>query len=475
MHPVLAAVRAALAVGPVAPGSPPDPWHAWLLVVLARQVDRQRWLVRVQHERLLPASDEDEGADEVPGMPGWRFLFHGEGLCLTAPDGETIDVDDHGDGGLTIDPYFFTQRILSLRHPALPERRLLAFLPTADALVAAIRELLREGLLVLGKHGHVFRVVRELEEDAGAFASIDFSDAALRARWAEHLGDHELLARERPSAAAEARATVQREAYKRYLLAGIASEATARAFIDPLEAVLTPAELVDACAGLIDAAVNATAGHAIERLDAHPDYPVCPAVSRLLARADPERHHPYAVHAAARYLLRRGIERERAVEVVLAFARVRVVAGYKGNPFLGELALLLLEHAPAHALAALRRALRSSTPVVRTNAAAALAALGQPWCQRELQLALDDAATFEKSASVRAALSWMGSDEARAAVTRWTQTHVLRATKGPGYGWEEVQEANVDGSLAHEIDQRRAWADAVRAGIDPDFDRVMWG
>ncbi|WP_437786607.1 HEAT repeat domain-containing protein [Sorangium sp. So ce1097] len=475
MHPVLVAVRAALAGGPVAAGSPPDPWHAWLLVVLARQVDRQRWLVRVQRMHLPEDTGEDTGEGEVPGMPGWRFCFHGDGLCLTAPDGEMIDVDDHGDGGLTIDPYFFAQRIRSLARPALPEERLRAFLPAADAMVAAIRELTAEGLLVPARGGHVFRVLPELEESAGALASIDFSDAELRARWAEHLGDLELLALERPSAAARTRATAQRAAFKDYLLERIAREATARAFIEPLEAVLTPAELVDTCAGLIDAAVNATSGHAIERLDAHPDYPVCPAVSRLLARADPAVHHPYAVHAAARYLLRRGIERDRAVEAVLAFASVRVVAGYKGNPFLGELALLLLEHAPQHALDALRRALRSSTPAVRTDVAGALAALGQPWCVRELLLALGNASTFEASASVRAALSWIGSDEARAALLRWTQTHVLRVTEGPGYGWEEVQEANADGFLAREIEERRAWADAVRPAIDPDFDRVVWG
>ncbi|WP_437738180.1 HEAT repeat domain-containing protein [Sorangium sp. So ce1335] len=475
MHPVLLAVRAALAARPVAAGPPPDPWHAWLLVALARQVDRQRWHVRVQRMHLSEDSGEDSDEGQVPGMPGWRFLFHGMGLCLTAPDGETIDVDDHGDGGLTIDPYFFAQRIRSLRHPALPEERLLAFLPTADAMAVAIRELTEEGLLVPRAEGQVFRVLPELEESAGALASIDFSDAELRARWAELLGDHELLALERPSAEAQARAAAQRAAYKRYLLARIAREATARAFIDPLEAVLTPAELVDACAGLIDASVNATSGHAIERLDAHPDYPVCPAVGRLLARADPAVHHPYAVHAAARYLLRRGLERDRAVEAVLAFARVRVVAGYKGNPFLGELALLLLEFAPPHALPALRRGLRSNTPAVRRDVAGALAALGQPWCLRELLLALDDAATFEASASVRAALAWLGSDEAREALMRWTQTHVLRATKGPGYGWEEVQEANVDGFLAREIEERRAWADAVRPAIDPDFDRVVWG
>ncbi|WP_441288378.1 DUF6896 domain-containing protein [Sorangium sp. KYC3313] len=471
MHPVLIAVRTALAGGPVAAGPPPDPWHAWLLVALARQVDRQRWLVRVQRERLSHASRRGD----VPGMPGWKFYFHGIGLCLTAPDGETIDVDDHGDNGLTIDPWFFTQRILSLPCPALPERRLLAYLPTADVMAAAIRELTREGPLVVNERGHVFRVVPEIEENAGAFASIDFSDASLRARWAEHLGDHELLAVERPSAATQARAAAQREAYRRYLLAGIASEATASAFIEPLEVALDPAEFVDVCAGLIDASVNTTSGRAIERLDVHPDYPVCPAVARLLARADPALHHPYAVHAAARYLLRRGIERDRAVEVVLAFAGVEVVEGYLGNPLLGELALLLLEHAPPHALAALRRGLRSSTPAVRTDVAAALAALGQAWCLRELLLALDDAATFEESAAVRAALSWIGSGEARAAVRYWTQTHVLRTTEGPGYGWEEIQEAFADESLEYEIDERRAWADATRPGIDPDFDRVVWG
>src|SRR5690242_20689668 len=84
--------------------APPAPWHTWLLVALARQVSRQRWLMRVWRGPLADVA-YGESAAPVRGLPGWTFLFHGKGLCLTAADGEIIDVDDHGDDGLTIDPY----------------------------------------------------------------------------------------------------------------------------------------------------------------------------------------------------------------------------------------------------------------------------------------------------------------------------------------------------------------------------------
>jgi hypothetical protein len=465
--PLLDAIQDALSGAPVESARArwsrvlPVPWYAWLAVALARQLVRQRWLMDVWRGPLWRARHDDEGDTKVPGLPGWRYFLHGIGLCLTAPDGEIIDVDDHGDGGLTIDPYFFAARIRSLPQPAFPEQRLRAFLPTADVIADAIRELAAAGVLVLGEHGHVFRVVPQLEEAAGALAGLDFSSPAVREHWMEHLGDHLL--------GADARAAAQQREYERYLFAGL--DRSPAAFIEPLEAVLTPDRFVEACSRVIDGTVGAPAGCAIERLDAHPDYPFCAAVVRLLQRADPGRHHPYAPYQGALYLLHRGIERPLAQRVALAFARVDVVDGYKGNPFLDDLALLLLEHVPDHALPHLRRALRASTC---GTVAAALAVLDQPWCHRELGLALEEATTFGRSAEIRAALVRSSAPGAREAVERWVSAHVMPISPGPGYTWEEVTEANAPAFFQHEAEKLRPWAERLRATLDPDFDRLVW-
>lgn len=421
--PILDAIQDALAGAPVErahvrwSSAAPAPWHAWLAVALARQVVRQRWLMTVWRGPLrdLRHAEEEPGRG-VPGLPGWRYDFHGKGLCLTALDGEMLDVDDHGDGGLTIDPFFFAWRIGSLREPAFPERRLGTLLPTDHVIVAANKELAAAGVVVLGGYDHVFRVAPELEDAAEALAGLDFSSPAIRERWMEHLGDHLL--------GADPRAAAQQRDYERYLFAGLTRNPGA--FLQPLEAVLPPARFVETCARIIDGPVVYAAGHAVERLAAHPDYPFCAAVVRLLERADPARHHPYSAYQAARYLFLRGVDRPLAGRAALAFARVDRVEGFTGNPFLGELALLLLEHAPEHALPHVRRGLRSTTPLVRSRVTAALAVLDQPWCHRELALA------------------------------------------------REVQEAHDPALLAHDTEELRPWAERLRPTLDPDFDRVTW-
>lgn len=459
---LLAAIRDALAEAPSERARArwsiwePAPWHAWLLVALARQVSRQRWLMRLWRG---PLGAQPRGAEgDVPGMPGWRFDFHGRGLLLVAPDGENLDVDDHGDEGLTVDPYFFAWRLQSLPDPAWPERRVRTLLPGPDVVAAALRELAAAGLVVPGEHGHAFRVVPELEAVAEDLAAIDFSAPARAASWAEHLGDLFLLD--------DDRAPTQLQAYRAYLLAGLAREPGV--FLDPLAFALPPVGFAGVCETVVDGPVAYPAGHALELLDARDDLPFCAAVPRLLRRADPREHNPFAVVQAARYLLRRGVERDLAVGVLRSFAQ------REDGAYLGELALLLLEHAPAHARVHVRRALRSTSPAVQQHAAAALTLLDQPWCHRELCLALEEGATFEHTAGLRAALLRSSSPAGREAVERWTRAHVMAVDLGPGFTWEEVLERDTDGFLDIEMDALRPWAASVRGKIDPDFDRVVW-
>ncbi len=98
---IVNAIEAALQARSHVPAGPPSPWLGWLAVCLCRQRVRQQWLVRVARERL---SDARDGEGDAPGLAGWRYSFHGQGLCLIGPGNESLDYDFHDDEGRTIDP-----------------------------------------------------------------------------------------------------------------------------------------------------------------------------------------------------------------------------------------------------------------------------------------------------------------------------------------------------------------------------------
>jgi hypothetical protein len=182
---LVAAVAGAFAGhGPTHAG---EPWYAWLLAALVRQLARQRWHVRFVEEhglRDLDRDGSDEGDGDVPGMPGYRFFFHGMGCAIKTSTNELIDVDDHGDGGLTIDPYFFVSRIESLHGPEVIERRLRQLMPSRELLVSALADLRARGILWHPSSNHVFRLPPSLEalDAERASAPIPPSDARDGAR-----------------------------------------------------------------------------------------------------------------------------------------------------------------------------------------------------------------------------------------------------------------------------------------------------
>src|SRR5215217_7854351 len=341
MSDLIQAIGALLSGAPAsrvdAPAFRPD--SAWLLVCLMRQLVRQRWLVRVVEERLTPkrdaADDEDEDSGEVPGLAGWSYEFHGRGCCLSSAD-ELLDVDFHGDEGATIDPYFFATRIFSLKAPGLPEARLAALLPGRDLVVSGIRELQAQGLL---------RHPPALEALADAAGALDLEAPDARERSFLLLGDFEAL----DSSVFAERVLAVREARGEWLLARATVPSLAGDALAALQGLVSPDAFVLTCERVLSGPISSAMGAAIERLDALPGNASCPAVFSLLQRMSAEEHHPYSLHVAASYLLRRDFERERVLAAVLAFARVDKVKGYGGNPYAGEFALLALEYAPEHA------------------------------------------------------------------------------------------------------------------------------
>lgn len=370
--------------------SPVEPWHAWLLAALVRQLWRQAWMVKVIEEHGLR---ELGGRGEIPGLPGHHFWFHGMGCCFTLPYGEVLDVDFWDDDGLTIDPHFFARRLWSIAQPAVVEAHVRDLLPSEKLCVLALKQLQAKRLLWHDASEHVFRLPRQLETLAPA--APDFAREETRALWFHHLGDFEA-----PLLSAHMRAAGL-SAYRAYLLRCLETEATA---LTPLIDCVPREVLLKAVEAILAGPITPHTGALVETLELH-SLPISSALLNVAARLDPSEHYPYPALAVICSLFRRKLEVELATRLLLSFARIERVPGFSGNPFLGSFAVLALEYAPRHALALLRRALRSNIPIVRLEAASALVVLAHPWCIDELTQALADPSTSGHNAELREALS----------------------------------------------------------------------
>ncbi|MCP3138208.1 DUF6896 domain-containing protein [Pyxidicoccus xibeiensis] len=438
--------------------------HGWLLLCLLRQVRRQQWVLRMVRERITGRGlDEDEGP--VPGYAGWQYSFHGIGCCFEGP-GELIDMDFHDEEGASIDAYFFARRIQSLAEPALPEARLRTLLPGEALLVDAIDDLRAGGLFGRPEPGMSLRLPPGLEALAEAAEALDLSSDEATARCLAHLRDFEALASRPGGEVFQAKAELMRRSRRDWLLAHSGTPGTAREAFSALRGLATDEELIRTCTRVLEGPVSSATGDAVNRLDAMPGAAGSEAVLHLaLHRLSPCQHHPYPMHAAARYLLRRNVERERVLAAMLAFARVDPVKGYRGNPYIGEFALLALEHAHEHARELVRLALRSSVPAARQLVAAVLFVLDRPWCHHELAAALHESDREPGSLVIAVALSRSPSDLARAFAARWRREHPLPPSEGPGFTWAEVEEANASGWFDVEVEKARKWVERAGAHV----------
>jgi hypothetical protein len=119
-------------------------------------------------------------------------------------------------------------------------------------------------------------------------------------------------------------------------------------------------------------------------------------VYQLLARTNPNGPipEPHTVVACAEYLLSNHYR----------VPQVRDKLNEMTTRELGDAAIVALEYLPDLSRELFRRALRSSVPLDRTAAAAALAILDQPWSREELQNVLRESTDQQATAECRAAL-----------------------------------------------------------------------
>lgn len=399
----------------------PQPWFGWLLLCLLRQIPRQQWLVRIVHERLHAAPRD---SSDVPGLPGWTYYFHGIGCCLQGPDGEAIDVNFHDEEGFTIDPYFFANRVFSLKDPPFPEARLQVLLPTADIIAHAIRELVdaQELLRPIDEYHHAFRVAEDFEARAVGLTLMDFDDPEEQYRWAMHLGDYEAAAIYRPEF--DSLAQDARTWRVRWLLQVVQSEHSPYAALEPLANLLEPEDFADVCKTILECSpIGPLTGRTIEILDRLENNVGAEAVVAVLTRLNPEDDHPYTAVRAASYLLQRGLARERALGVVFAFGRIKQVKGYLGNPFGADFANMAITHAPDQCRELVRIALQDSTPITQFGILSTLGSFDQPWCHDELAWALQGKDDPDDAAPLLEVLLQSVSPVAREIAERWSQAH----------------------------------------------------
>jgi hypothetical protein len=486
------------------PGALPSPWEAWALIGLVRHRERQLWVAEIVRGRLggdlsalsaLGALGHPEGVPQsgpVPGMPGWEYYFHGRGCCISHKvDGDAIDVDFWDDSAEYVDTYFYKNYLESLRRPEPPEQRLRELHPSARAVGIAIHDLAALGALspLPGREGHPYRFADGVLSSAGAVAAFctAWADANRRVRLAALIGDWlaaDDAAGGRPdlkavtSPRAEQCREVRRQRLRRELGEPYRGADAMQALADVGAADLD-GRLGEALLGPPSGSTSA----ALEVIGGQDDPRWCPRVHALFSRVAPagEIPQPHIWITSLKFLLRHGY---RTAEVLAALPAA-------GGSVVGEAVLLALEHAPALALALIRKGLLADVPISRTEVAAILALIAKPWSRRELLGALAASDDQEKTADARAALLESGDEEAQQAVLAWeeqnphedevgTYLEIGGRRLGPFYTFGEIFLKDRASMIRYEMDRLRDRVMKVKDVIPPEPPRArrwwqFWG
>lgn len=232
---------------------PGDWFERRLLVALAEHTRRQRWVTQIVQDRLganvrqlsefgsggHPTHIRDRG--RVPGLPDWRYYFHGRGCCLSHTDGTEIDVNFDLQGGDRIDCYFFAHYLESIPVSAGVDALLLRPQPFSRIWMADLDGLVEQGWLDDAHWGRLTEAgTRWAEALAPAMAHMASSTGERRRYLALLLQDFEAMAggeplsteesarhlalRETRAARLERRAQEGRDRYALHALAWLAPD-----------------------------------------------------------------------------------------------------------------------------------------------------------------------------------------------------------------------------------------------------------
>ena len=426
------------------------PWLVWLIICLCRQRHRQEWLGEI-HQKISKLDLPRHG--QVPDMQDWSYHYHGIGLCLNGPNQEVLDVDFHDNDVKTIDPYFLTNRITRLNPVPKPEQRLLRWLPNESLINAGIKYLQGESLS--SAESHVFKLSQHLEEIWEEIAEMNFSEDNIYESWLNQL--------EATKTGKENQEIVN--AHINWLEELLSLKNQSNSLFGGVLNALPGDKQLALCEKYLKKPISHSTAQIVEVLHYRKNSPV-QGVVELLDRLKPKKHHPYIAWQICRFLLKLGIDKEHCIKTLNAFSDQRIVKGYGGNPYDYELAVLCLAYAPKRGFKLLRRALRSATPYAIQQTAALMAAIDEPWCHYELEMAINDYLQVKEPTNRRVLATAMinsSNIDVKEKGKQLIPPSRVRTETDIGYTYDEVVEANLDEGFAANV--KKASQDVLKLNL----------
>ena len=452
------------------------PWEVWTLLCLVRHRTRQQFVADMIRFRLDADLDALATAGAfahptcpqqgvMPGMLDWEYYFHGRGCCLThRATGEAIDVDFYDSTADWFDAFFFVQYLQSLKSPTFVEQQVVRLHPSYETAVLAIDRLWDMELLERFEDDGAFRLAFDHEELASLLDKIESSweDPKTQLLVASAMSDWLLLENMSLDDALQSTVTAkadfsrrERQSYLVKLFNSGNQEAEALEALHDLGSSLLDEVLVKALHGPPSGAMNA----ALEVIEKMNDKRWCSEVKVLSNRIDPNEDipAPTAWLNCCKILLKNGLRHD--IRKQLTGIRSHILA---------EVALLALEYIPDMAVDLFRKALRSSIPLNRITAAAALAVMDQPWCRRELASVLDESNDQLMTAECRSALLETHSEEHHRRVHHWEELNPHEPEQGPFIYLDEMSLQHSDERIRWEMQNLHDRVMQLRNALPPD-------
>jgi hypothetical protein len=474
------------------PTTLPSPWETWALIGLFRHRERQLWVGAIIRARLggsllglakMGALGHPEGVPQsgnVPGLPEWEYYFHGKGCCLTHKvDGDAIDVDFWDNSAEYFDTFFFINYLDSLRRPEPPEERLRQLHPATRSVAFAIDDLIAKGALtpLRGSEAYPCRVGDDVLAHADAIAAFceAFAKPNQKLWLAALVGDwplaHEAAGGHRELTAVTAkRAEECREHWRQRLEKELADPYRGGDALKAL-AYLEAAGLDKHLENALTGAPNGLTSAALDIIGRQDDPRWCSIIYDFFQRIDAagQLSQSYLWIGSLQFLLRHNYQTS---ELLAALPRAT-------GPVIGEAVLAALERAPHLALPLIRKALLADIPVNRSEVAAILGLINQPWIWRELLRALETSDDQEKTADARAALLECGDEECAKAVLAWEERNphedepgsyleIGDRRVGPFYSLGEISLKNRAAQMRYEMEKLRERVINLRKVVPPE-------
>lgn len=449
---------------------PLTPWASWTLFSLIRHRPRQEFVSQIVQQNLgvdqlnlakqgYDAHPEGINRGPVSGLPEWEYYLHGCGCSLTHQQtGVEIDVDFYDKTADWIGLFFYQGFLKSLRQPELCEARVLALHASIETVQFAFEELQEQGFLEENSEHHDSRLSFEIGEILPLLESLTekHAEPETMLRLAAVIGDWPLVEQLLnsgeipPAVTAKARQIIS--ARKRFLANEFEQNENQSLALQALQENQSP-DLDDFLKRALKSNNFSTLDTGLDLIVATGDTRWCPLVSEVLQRVSfmgsaDEFPRPQKWAQCLEFLLRQEYEFDRTIEFL----------NHVPKYALGEAAAIALEFQPHLALSLFREALRSSIPHNRVTAAAILAIIGQPWCQRELLQILKESTDQEATSESRAALKIIWNLESKADVENWERVNPLQFESDEHITVVEAMLLQTPWYVKFEMDQ---WRDRV--------------